>query len=786
MAGASPAQLQVQQNGQRSGRPTIRGWLFVSFLLVALIPIVAIGAGTLSIGYYNGSQQAISRLESVAARKALEADVWVQTLQDELLASISEKYAVERAAIVLDLAQGNAYYDVYNRAVRRRFQTVVEQSAYLQEVFLVSMEGAVVLSTDTANETISVAGEPYFRQGLAGACVQMPAFSQSDGAVGAIVARPVVGDDGQVFGVIAGRAGTQPLAAILSEATGLGDSGRAYLVDGTRRLWDVGRLVSATRALEPGHVDSAGVRAALGGTSGAGVYAGYDGIRVVGAYRWSPALQAALLVEQRFSEAFSASVTSLSLTLGVALLAILLAFSISLLITRSIAGPLEQLARTATHVAAGDLDRAAPVGQIGEIGALAQAFNSMTAQLRDLIAGLESRVRDRTHDLEIANQTLQRRALQLETSAAVSRGATSILDIGALSNRVAELINDAFGYSGVTIFLLDKEAGQLVIQAAAGDRSPQHQRLELNMRSLNGEVAQTNVPLVINDVSQDPRYLADVNFPETRSELVIPLRVGSSVIGTLDIQSAEVGTFNYDDVIVFQSLGDQIAIAIQNARLYEQSRELAIMEERNRLARELHDSVTQSLYSLTLLAEGWRRSSAGGEARTDERLKRVREIAGQALREMRLLIYELRPSDVTQVGLVGALRQRLDAVEHRAGMDAQLVATDVLDLPPLIETGLYRIAQEALNNALKYAEATSVTVRLQQRDSEVWLEVTDNGRGFDPEAAEKSGGMGLVNMRERARGLGGSLQVVSTPEAGSTVRVILPAAPLEARRKEAV
>jgi signal transduction histidine kinase len=226
---------------------------------------------------------------------------------------------------------------------------------------------------------------------------------------------------------------------------------------------------------------------------------------------------------------------------------------------------------------------------------------------------------------------------------------------------------------------------------------------------------------------------------------------------------------------LLQGLADQAAQAIDNARLRQQASQLAVMEERARLARELHDSVTQSLYSLTLLAEGWQRLIRSGQAdNLVETLSEMGKIAQQALKEMRLLVYELRPPMLEQEGLLGALHQRLAAVEKRAGVEARLLAKDIVDLPAPIEEGLYRIAQEALNNSLKHAAATSVTVCLGTDDQGLVLEIADDGRGFDMGAEpHHQGRIGLASMRERVERLGGSLEILSTPGKGTTVLVRL-------------
>jgi two-component system sensor histidine kinase ChiS len=208
--------------------------------------------------------------------------------------------------------------------------------------------------------------------------------------------------------------------------------------------------------------------------------------------------------------------------------------------------------------------------------------------------------------------------------------------------------------------------------------------------------------------------------------------------------------------------------------LAHKAAEAAVIAERNRLARELHDSVTQSLYSSTLLAEAAQRLSGAGDVeRTRGYLSRLGDITQGALKEMRLLVHELRPLALQKEGLVGALQQRLDAVERRAGVDARLVVEGELELSPDAEENLYRIAQEALNNALKHATATLVTVTIRASDEWVELEVADNGSGFDPMAVSDEGGMGLTTMRERARRLGARLEVVSAPGEGTKVRVHL-------------
>jgi len=198
------------------------------------------------------------------------------------------------------------------------------------------------------------------------------------------------------------------------------------------------------------------------------------------------------------------------------------------------------------------------------------------------------------------------------------------------------------------------------------------------------------------------------------------------------------------------------------------------VNERQRLARELHDSVTQALYSLVLLSEAARRlAGAQDSSQLQEVVTRLGEIGQQALKEMRLMVYELRSLTLQERGLVRALEQRLDAVEKRAGIRASLTTEGTLELAAPVEEALYRIVQEALNNALKHASATAVSVRVAAGDGRVEIEVADDGKGFDPDAVRDRGGMGLANMQERIAELGGQLAIRSTPGKGTTVQVTL-------------
>jgi signal transduction histidine kinase len=216
-------------------------------------------------------------------------------------------------------------------------------------------------------------------------------------------------------------------------------------------------------------------------------------------------------------------------------------------------------------------------------------------------------------------------------------------------------------------------------------------------------------------------------------------------------------------------------VASRTAEVLQQQRRLAVLEERSRVARDLHDSVSQSLYSVTLFSEAARRHlSAGNAGAAEQSLDHLIGASRQALKEMRLMVYELRPSELENRGLIGALRQRLSSVEKRAGIEASIDAPADLVLPDYLEQELYSLTQEALNNALRHGNARSVKLRLRQRGEELQLDVRDDGVGFDPHTLRSTGGMGIRGMEERAHALGGRLLVDSAPGEGTLVRVGIP------------
>ena len=209
--------------------------------------------------------------------------------------------------------------------------------------------------------------------------------------------------------------------------------------------------------------------------------------------------------------------------------------------------------------------------------------------------------------------------------------------------------------------------------------------------------------------------------------------------------------------------------------LNEQGQKVAALEERQRLARELHDSVSQALYGIALGARTAHTLLEGDPPRAKEPLDYVLSLAEAGIAEMRALIFELRPESLAQEGLAAALGKQAAAARARFGLQVDAEVGEEPALPLEAKTALYRIAQEALHNTLKHAQASRVTLRLAQEDARVELEVADDGKGFDP-TRDFPGHLGLQSMRERMERLGGTLGIDSAPGQGTCVRAEVPAA----------
>ena len=380
----------------------------------------------------------------------------------------------------------------------------------------------------------------------------------------------------------------------------------------------------------------------------------------------------------------------------------------------------------------------------------------MERELRIHNVRLEEVVAERTQELTSF--------LDLTMLISDNRTLNEVLD-GALDR-----IIDYGKCQAVCIHLITDNQAHLALFAVRGfSQAQQDQLQELPLDpDLSVWFADRSKPDISLDLSTASSPFASLWLEDFQYFLGVQLVTRGQTLGLLSYYREENQAFSLDDISLLTALADQLRIIIENHRLRDQIEEIAVISERQRLAREIHDSVNQSLYSLRLFAISGREAAEDGDTeRLASSLERIDEIALDARTEMRLLLHQLQPSVLEENNLTEALQQRFDSVERRLGIEVDYQVEGHLDLPDKTVEGLYWVILEILNNSLQHSRASRITVRLEMVAPTVTMKIIDDGQGFDPELL--SGGMGLRNIKERLDEMGGNLKLSSTPGEGTTI-----------------
>lgn len=407
------------------------------------------------------------------------------------------------------------------------------------------------------------------------------------------------------------------------------------------------------------------------------------------------------------------------------------------------------------------IDRDHPKAFTEEDKDLAMAFANQAAIAIDN-ARLFARVQAHAGELE---QAVHERTRELEVLYGITTAAVSNPDMETLLQRAMELTVDAFGCVAASVHLIEGE--EVGLQVAALLETAEHATLAAHLRTLDADSPCLLQPLQ----SGRPMIMTADGLPvewavkEETTLVSVPLRSRGRNQGVLCLLCEKASGSTGAAPELLMTIADQIGAAVENIKLYLMARHSAKIEERERLAREIHDQVTQSIYSAALFAEA-ARGAAGTEdhEKLDRHIDSIQRMTNQALRELRLLIFENRSEALARKGLVDALSERLKTVENRAGIAGEVHAAGV-DLIPLdVEETFYRIANEALNNALRHARADRVDIIVLVEEGHLVMTIVDNGIGFDWESATVSGGMGLEGMQKRIGKVNGALTVSSNEE----------------------
>lgn len=388
----------------------------------------------------------------------------------------------------------------------------------------------------------------------------------------------------------------------------------------------------------------------------------------------------------------------------------------------------------------------------------------------------------------------QRRSERMELIARVSRLISSGLEPDELVITAAQVIHEVLGYPNVVIPLIVKGDPDLLLFRAHAGAYRNVFREEYTMpvtHGICGAAVRERRAQIVNEIHKDPRYVPPPLPINVTAELAVPIVLGNEAIGVINIESLY--PFVDEDAASIQIIADHLAVAIKNARLYAEARQAAVMRERQRLARDLHDSVSQVLSSISLIAQSlaaaWKRDPAEGE----RRVARVEELSRHGFGEMRALLRELRPAQALENGdsdrdTIAVVRRSglASALRHLAQVLAPETPEIRIDFDAYVpqqcarEEELFRLCQEALSNAIRHSGARLVTVSAQLGEASLRVLVQDNGSGFDPLQIERAadhareGGLGLHTLRERAQALGGTVAYDTTAGRGTCVTFSIP------------
>ena len=405
---------------------------------------------------------------------------------------------------------------------------------------------------------------------------------------------------------------------------------------------------------------------------------------------------------------------------------------------------------------------------------------SIEARSRDL----ELQVAERTRTLAERTRETERRKQELEALYRADAELHRHLSLDEVLQALADIAVDILRADKSALLVWDQAREKLVVRFARGYHPETVAEMSFTPdQGTVGRVASTGRPIAVKDARTDPRVSKRETITEPegiRSFMQVPIEIGGKVFGVFSADYTQPRAFGQEEKRLFLALAQRAALAIDTAQLHEQSQELAVVEARNRLARDLHDAVTQTLFSSSLIAEAlpdlWESDPEEGR----ELLKDLKQLSRGALAEMRTLLLELRPTSLAETPLPDLLRQLGDSATGRTGIPVRIAVDGHCRLEADLHVALYRIAQEALNNVVKHACASQVSVALQcipssdarfgHHPTKVVLQVSDNGCGFDPDQISADR-MGLGIIRERAQAIGADISIHAQADQGTTILV---------------
>lgn len=408
---------------------------------------------------------------------------------------------------------------------------------------------------------------------------------------------------------------------------------------------------------------------------------------------------------------------------------------------------------------------------------LRKAYNDLEMHLQEHIAD-HSRLNQRLQE-QIEEQKRSRALEQEEralTEALRDTLATmsSTLDLDKILDHILDTVKRVTPYDGANVLFVESDLVRVVRQRGyiekGLDKDWLNQPIPVTKLVALQQLIEFGKPLAIADTTNSPLWIGFEGLDWVNSNLIAPIRSNGTILGFLSLDSATPGYYTQAHAERLQSFADQAAIAIQNARLLERAKREAVMAERNRLANELHDTISQTLWSISLISERLPAIWEIDEEEGRRSLTTLHQLSQNALAEMRLLLLELHPSSLTDAKLGDLIRQAAAIIANRTGLEISIQVEEQAPVPPEVHFALYRVVQEALNNIALHASATHVEINFSSDSERLNLTIRDNGVGFDP-GDTGIGRLGLSIMQDRIQNVGGSLKIISRRGDGTRIEV---------------
>ncbi len=626
---------------------------------------------------------------------------------------------------------------------------------------ILSPAGRIVATTPGAEALLDQdwSDRSFLRQILRGSAASFSDIMQDGVEQPALlaVAVPILDSQGQFRGTLAGlfEIGPNNTSAFYGGIVKLrlSESGSTFLVDSTGRViyHPDGSLIAADLHGQPD------VAEILHGQTGYLQMRDAQGMRVLATFAPVPGTSWGLIAEENWSGLLASSQGYSQFLVLLLILGILAPIIVVFTGVRRITEPVVQLTAAARQIAGGNYVAHIDIQTGDELQELGEQFNRMSSELQQSYARLEERVQSRTHELATLN--------------AIAAVASQSLDLEHILNQGLDKTLEVLGMQAGSAYSLE---GSTLVVAAHRHRSSEFLE-RASPRPLKGSIVEHVA------AAERPMSWLMQDFPEARLKpllekegmaqvVCVPLMAKHKLVGAFTMGTPNARRLMPEELSLLAAIGQQIGIAVENAHLYRQAEETATTAERTRLARELHDAVTQTLFSASLIAEVlpdvWESDVESGKRRLED----LRQLTRGALAEMRTLLVELRPNALVQIPLPNLIQQLCESLVGRARLPIEVSVEGQRKLPAEVQVALYRITQEALNNVVKHSKATQAGVALRLGD-EVRLSIVDNGCGFE-QSGVPAEHLGLKIMHERADAIGAKITISSVAGEGSQVTVV--------------